>query len=472
MRIHLLCLTMLLVSVVADANEVDQQLKELSRLPASYETAVKWFKLSKKIEDDGLRQEVLKAAGAAVLYAKRETIYAKRIRESIQDIDRFESECFEPCTACGGTGKQDKPCPKCKGDRRCTMPFCRKGMVVVKRTSSMSFVKCDQCNGTGRCKNCSGNGSVRVRCSHCGGEKKRAKIGSLLDVYRNHADLAARWNQVEEREKRERKKAEEHAKAEASRLERERKQAEERAKAEASRLERERKQAEESAKAEAARLKREREERERKAKKEFAERCEVTGLVAEVNYDGVGYASLENTGGEENFVVYQYENCPNGNAYSYLVFSTVALRNSWYASVEECTEKLKSWIRISAANQVKNVMKEIPLDRNKPYAHANAISRGKGQRDLFVKAIREPYGKMAWHPIKFIGSVEASDDKFTRYSVSIQMQCVDLFSSEIFSADGTIEEIDNRIAELLTFVNPDMFENARKAQSKKEDLFK
>ncbi len=454
MRIHLLCLTMLLVSVVADANEVDQQLKELSRLPASYETAAKWFKLSKRIEDDGLRQEVLKAAGAAVLYAKRDEVYTKRIREFIQDVDSFERECFEPCTACGGTGKQDKPCPKCKGDRKCKMPYCRKGMVVVKRMSSTTLVKCDQCNGTGRCQNCSGNGSVHVRCTHCGGAKKKVNMGSLPAVYRNHADSAARWNQGEEREKRDRKNAEEQAKVMAERRERERKEAEERAKAEA------------------ARLKREREERERNAKERFAERCEVTGFAAELDYNGVVYVSLKNTGGEENFVVYQYENCPNGNAYSYLVFSTVALRNSWYASVEECTEKLKSWIRISAANQVKNVMKEIPLDRNKPYAHANAISRGKGQRDLFVKAIREPYGKMAWHPIKFIGSVEASDDKFTRYSVSIQMQCVDLFSSEIFSAYGTIEEIDKEIAELLTFVNPDMFENARKAQSKKEDLFK
>lgn len=214
----------------------------------------------------------------------------------------------------------------------------------------------------------------------------------------------------------------------------------------------------------------------RKAEELFAKNCNVGGDVAQIKYDDVVYAIVENTNGGENFVVISGLDNPSDYVYSFMIFPTLDSRNQWYVSIVKCTEKLRNWIRVSVENKVKHVRKEIPIytdkGSDKVYAYANGITRGRGQGDLLRKAIREHDALSTAQLVKFVGAVEAKDDTFKNYRISIWMTCGDFFCSRIFSASGTIEEIENEIVKLLTFVNPESIENARKAQSKKEDLFR
>lgn len=206
----------------------------------------------------------------------------------------------------------------------------------------------------------------------------------------------------------------------------------------------------------------------RKAEELFAKRCTVDGGCAEVEYHRLYYTLLKNTMGTYNFVVWSGYN-PNIDC-SFMILPAPDSCNEWYAAVVECTEKIKSWIRISAENKVEHVRKEIPIGG--VHAYANGITRGNGQRELLRKAIREHITPLsAMESVKFTGAVAALDDTFRRYRISISMTCGDSFNSGIFSASGTTEEIDNEIVKFLTFVNPELLETARKKQSMKEDLF-
>lgn len=216
----------------------------------------------------------------------------------------------------------------------------------------------------------------------------------------------------------------------------------------------------------------------KKEEASFLKSCTAEGEMAQVEYHGVVYAIVKNTLGDDNFVVMSCLYNPNDSAYAFMIFPTPNSREQWYTAVVKCTEKIKSWIRISAENKVKHVSKEIPVyglgGSEAIYACVNAITRGKGAADLMRKAVREPvilsHLQSSTQLVKFIGTVKANDN-FKKYRVSIRMICGDFFNSVIFSEGGTVEEIENEIVKLLTFVNPKSLENVRNAQSKKEALF-
>lgn len=218
----------------------------------------------------------------------------------------------------------------------------------------------------------------------------------------------------------------------------------------------------------------------RKAEEQFAERCEVDGEMAVVEYYSVIYLLVKNTHGSDNFVIVSGVDNPNGYACSFMIFPTADSRNRWYAAVVKCSEKIKSWIRISAENKVKSVSKEMPIytigGSDEVSAYVNGITRGNGLSELLRKAIREPVTLSTMQSttqlVVFTGRVEAQDDAFQRYRISIQLSCGDAFRSEVFSASGTLDEIDNSIVKWLTFANPKSLEKARATHSKKEDLFR
>ena len=216
----------------------------------------------------------------------------------------------------------------------------------------------------------------------------------------------------------------------------------------------------------------------KKEEASFLERCTVDGEYAQFEYYGTVYAIVKNTLGNDNFVVMSCSYNPYDTAYAYMIFPTSDSREQWYTAVVECTEKIKSWIRISAKNKVKYVSKEIPIyeagDSDAVYAYVNAITKGKGAADLMRKGVREPVmlSHLQSQLVRFIGTVKANDDTFKKYRVSIRIMCGEDFNSEIFGKGGTIDEIENEIIKMLTFVNPKSLENARNSQSKKEDLFK
>ena len=216
----------------------------------------------------------------------------------------------------------------------------------------------------------------------------------------------------------------------------------------------------------------------RKAEAQFAALCEAGNGTAEIYYDGINYLSIETIIGTENFVVMSCDDNPNDYAYSIMIFPETFLRVLWYEAVVKCTEKVKDWIRIAAEHKVASVCKEIPIyaegRSDKVRAFVTGITQGKGQDDLMRRVIRQRYKQLAEQcsveQVKFIGLVKAEDD-FKSYSISISVKCGDIFNSTIFERTGTMEKINEEIVEWLTIVDPISLENARKAQSRKEDLF-
>ena len=199
-----------------------------------------------------------------------------------------------------------------------------------------------------------------------------------------------------------------------------------------------------------------------------------------MNYYSVNYVIVKNVHGSDNFVVASGIDNPHGYACSFMIFPTVDSRNRWYAAVVKCSEKIKSWIRISAENKVKHVSKEMPIytvgGPDEVSAYVDGITRGNGAVELLQKAIREPVTlstlQSTTQLVVFTGRVEAVDDAFQRFRITIQVSCGDAFRSEVFGAYGTLDQIDNELVKWLTFVNPKSLEDARAAQSKKEDLFR
>ena len=158
----------------------------------------------------------------------------------------------------------------------------------------------------------------------------------------------------------------------------------------------------------------------RKAEELFAKRCTVDGECTEVKYDDLSYCMIRNTIGTYNFVVASFLYNPNDYACSFMILPTPVSRNQWYAAIEECTEKIKTWGRIAAENKVKHVRKEIPIGGVRAYV--NSITKGNGYRELLQKAVRETISPLAsMESVRFIGVVEALDDTFRRYHIAIVM---------------------------------------------------
>jgi hypothetical protein len=212
----------------------------------------------------------------------------------------------------------------------------------------------------------------------------------------------------------------------------------------------------------------------RDAKKSFDKSCEASDGEVHVNYKGVQYGIIKNIHGNENFIIAINTTYSSDLAAAFLIFPTSDLRDKWYAAVEECVDKIKNWVRVAAKNKVKQVSKSIPISTSGVCAYLNGITRGKGQQELFRKGIREPIASdslLNLPAVNFIGTIKALDDNFTRYRVSIKMRCGDYFDAEIFYCSGNKVEIAKNMIEFLIFVNPDSFEDARKKQVRKEDLF-
>ena len=199
--------------------QLEQQLKELSRAPVDYALAGKWFKLAKEIPDDSQRQEALKAAATALIYSQKGDVYQKNVRTQIDDAATFEEEFLQECPDCRGGGESRRPCPVCKGTGRCQYANCQGGRHRVHQINGDKYEACRECKGSGQCQKCNGNGNIKGKCARCGGKGKSMDKDLVLASYKNHADAATRWEQIErERKERERREAEEKARIEAEHL--------------------------------------------------------------------------------------------------------------------------------------------------------------------------------------------------------------------------------------------------------------
>ena len=358
------------------------------------------------------QQKYLKAAAACLVACGKNDVYKNRVKGKLLNAAEFESEVTEECKQCSGSGMKKQRCNDCNGNcrcSRCTVGFSQRAT-------------CSKCNSSGRCPKCNGKGYKEEKCVTCVGTGKVFNKANATCVFRDLCNVIADGKSPEKR----RTGQQNVTKAQPIR---------------------------------------------RRWRKSFAEMCKANSDAASVIYNSVTYTVLENADGDDNFVVLSHGLPSSMYAYSFVIFPTSDSRDQWYESVVECTEKLKSWIRISADKKIEHVTKEIPISED-VFAYANRITHGRGQADLMRRAVRESYEhEVDTHLVKFLGTINAKDT-FNRYRVSIGMTCGDSFNSRIFFKYGTIEEIDNELATFLTFVNPKALENARETQAKKEDLFR
>lgn len=193
--------------------QIGQKIRQLSNASVDYQVAGQWFKLSQMVENVNLKQEILQAAGAALLYAGKGDIYSKSVRSLINDVTDFESSMEDECRECGGAGETDGTCKKCNGLGSCPYGSCRGGMVVVRGVGSLPSrtERCRECKGTGQCQQCRGRGEIHGKCRTCNGRGKVRSKNAILQVYRDHALAASavlEGNIAEaKREKAEREKA-------------------------------------------------------------------------------------------------------------------------------------------------------------------------------------------------------------------------------------------------------------------------
>lgn len=172
--------------------QIDKKIKHLSSLNCDYEVAGEWFKLSKEIKNRELRQEVLKTAGAALLYSKKGGVYQNTVRSLIDDVTEFEESLIVDCDKCSGSRDYESECKKCEGARRCTYASCRDGQIYVRGVGTIPsrYDRCRECRGTGICQECKGKGRVTGKCRQCNGKGQRMSSDAMLQAYRDHASAA------------------------------------------------------------------------------------------------------------------------------------------------------------------------------------------------------------------------------------------------------------------------------------------
>ena len=158
---------------------------ELGKAPPDASSAGKWFKLSGEVESRELRQEMLKATGAALVYAKKADVYQAKVRPQINDVSAFEETFFANCPTCGGSKTVSKRCATCSGDGACHSPGCRNGGHLVRQIQGTHWEPCRECKGTGQCKKCGGTGNIQSNCPHCKGRGKAINPDSVAEAYRN-----------------------------------------------------------------------------------------------------------------------------------------------------------------------------------------------------------------------------------------------------------------------------------------------
>lgn len=409
----------------------ESELRTMAKVKPNSKDASTLYQVGMATNNVERKQEFFKASAACLLACGKYETYQKYVKGKLANAKAFEDSLKDKCMKCGGAGKKDLRCYVCSGKGKC--PTCRgSGRLVSMGFNRPKGTKpCHRCRGGGKCPKCGGAGSSKAKCGSCAGTGKVFRESVAERVFRDTCIAIADPSATAAK-----------AKSEAA--------------------ERERKRIADSKKMD--------EQTVRKAQEEFAKRCKGSGDAVQVAYKGIEYSKVG-----DNFVIFkQHYNTINWQILSAGDVSLVVIRSPghWYQVVESCVGKLKEWVRVAERNKVKDVAKEIPHGYDEVEGYSNKITEGRGQAELFRKAVRESYSDSSRVPeqIKFIGKVKAGKD-FKHFEVELSMACGEYFNSPIFYAFGTIEKIDEEFIKFLVFANPAFFEKALDEQMKKESLF-
>ena len=154
---------------------------------------------------------------------------------------------------------------------------------------------------------------------------------------------------------------------------------------------------------------------------------------------------------------------------SYLVLSDEREWMNWMEALKAVRAKVIEWVDVAAKNGIDKVEREIPIGGIEVLAHSNMITKGNGQRELYLAAIRK-FEKPST-PVKFFCEMWVKDNGKGEYNGSITARC-GYFEQEILSFSGDKSSINNDILLLIERYNPEALKKAYLEYEKKQDLFK
>ena len=141
------------------------------------------FQMRNGIPDEEVRRRMEDLVAVGFVIAKRQDLYAKRVRPAMSDPSRVEEEGQTDCPACGGEGRNTVKCARCGGLGHCSI--CKgagkkrvrvdirtlKGPTSAHQKPNEEFkeIPCATCRGTGNCPDCNGDGTRKSGCQKCGG---------------------------------------------------------------------------------------------------------------------------------------------------------------------------------------------------------------------------------------------------------------------------------------------------------------
>ena len=215
----------------------------------------------------------------------------------------------------------------------------------------------------------------------------------------------------------------------------------------------------------------------------FGDGCEIiaNGLQVAVlkrKSEGFNYVVSGTCNGVSNARVYykwhgwtQAEDVDWSYDFSYLILSDEYEWTNWMDALKVVHAKVIEWVDVAAKNDIDKVEKEIPIGRIEVFAHNNLITKGKGQRELFLSATRECAPSDA--PVKFFCKMSRSDYKKDKgeYYGGVTARC-GYFEQEILRFGGDKTGINNDILLLIERYNPEALKKAYLEHARKQDMFK
>lgn len=157
--------------------------------------------------------------------------------------------------------------------------------------------------------------------------------------------------------------------------------------------------------------------------------------------------------------------------FSYLILSDEDEWANWMDALKAVHEKVIEWVDVAVKNDIDKIEKEIPIGRIEVLAHNNMVTKGKGQQELYVSAIRER--ERPDTPVKFFCKMSRSDYQKDKgeYSGGVTARC-GYFEHEILRFSGDKTRINDDISLLIERYNPAALKKAYLEHARKQDMFK
>lgn len=212
----------------------------------------------------------------------------------------------------------------------------------------------------------------------------------------------------------------------------------------------------------------------------FKDGCEITAnywlriSVLKRKSGGFNYVVGGNCNGVANTRLY-YKDCLGWTKtedvdwsydFSYLMLSDEAEWANWMDALKAVHAKVIEWVDVATKNNIDKVEKEIPIGIE-VHAHNNMITKGKGQRELYMSAVRE--WERSDTPVKFFCTMSRYDNE--KYSGGVVARC-GCFEQGILRFGGDKTDINNDILLLIERYNPEALKKAYLEHAKKQDLLK